>query len=96
MTDAPPAPTARAIEDAILSLTAARGPDKSICPSEVARALSPAAGDGWQSLLGPVRRSAVTLAVAGRIDILRKGQPIDPLTMKGVIRLRHGRGTIGA
>ena len=81
----------QSIEDTILALTAARGPDKSICPSEVARAVSPEGGGTWQSLLGPVRKSAVQLALAGRIDILRKGQPIDPRSMKGVIRLRTRR-----
>jgi hypothetical protein len=35
-----------------------------------------------------VRRAAVRLAQEGRIDILRKGKPVDPLGVKGVIRLR--------
>ncbi len=35
-----------------------------------------------------VRRAAVRLALAGRIHILRKGQPVDPTTVRGVIRLR--------
>lgn len=73
-----------AITAAILDLVEARGPDKSICPSEVARALDPA----WQPLLGPVRRVAVQLAAAGRIDILRKGKPVPPGEVRGVIRLR--------
>jgi len=73
------------IEAAILRLTAARGPEKSICPSEVARALAP---ESWRSLLGAVRRGAAGLAAAGRIDILRKGKPIDPASARGVIRLR--------
>ncbi len=73
-----------AVEAAILQLVEARGPDKSICPSEAARALD----HDWQSLLGDVRRAAVSLAKAGRIDILRKGQPIDPDAIRGVVRLR--------
>ncbi len=68
----------------IMSLVEARGPNKSICPSEVARALDPA----WQHLMTPVRRVAIDLALAGRIDILRKGKPIDPVDVRGVIRLR--------
>ncbi len=68
----------------ILRLVEARGPDKSICPSEVARALDPS----WQRLMIPVRRAAVRLALAGRIDILRKGKPVDPVDVRGVIRLR--------
>ncbi len=68
----------------ILRLVEAQGAHKSISPTDVARALDPA----WQSLLGPVRRAAIGLAVAGRIDILRKGKPVDPGEVRGVIRLR--------
>jgi hypothetical protein len=77
-------PAEAAIEAAILQLTDARGTDKSICPSEAARALDPQ----WQPLMGPVRRAAIRLAQAGRIDILRKGKPVDPAEVRGVIRLR--------
>ena len=74
------------IESEILRHVTARGPDKLICPSEVARALDP---EAWRGLLTPVRRAAARLAQAGRIDILRKGRPVDPtLEIKGVIRLR--------
>ena len=79
-----PLPNA-AIEAMILELTAARGPSKSICPSEVARALRP----DWHPLLLAVRQAASRLALAGQIDILRKGQAVDPLGVKGVIRLRQ-------
>ena len=77
------------IDAEILALTEARGPDKSICPSEVARALA----EDWRALMGDVRRGAARLAEAGRIDILRKGKPIDPATMRGVIRLRSRSAT---
>ena len=73
------------IETTILALTEARGADKSICPSEVARALD----DDWRRLMTDVRRVALRLAEAGRIDILRKGKPIEPTAIKGVIRLRR-------
>ena len=73
-----------AITAAILALTQALGPDKSICPSDAAQALAVE----WRPLLGPVRRVAARLAQDGHIDILRKGKPIDPAQMKGVIRLR--------
>lgn len=75
-----------AIRDAILAQTAARGAAKSICPSEVARALEP---EAWQSLMPRIRREAALLAREGRIDILRKGKPVDPeAEIRGVIRLR--------
>jgi hypothetical protein len=72
------------IEATILALITQRGPAKSICPSEVARALRP----DWQPLLGEVRRAACRLAAAGQIDILRKGHVVAPAGVKGVIRLR--------
>ena len=72
------------IEASILELTQARGPDKSICPSEVARQFRP----DWQRLMTPVRQAAARLAIAGRIEILRHGKPVDPSGFKGVIRLR--------
>ena len=87
---APPAAAAPdPIETSILALTAARGPEKSICPSEVARALQPGPQqDGWQRLMTPVREAAIRLAKAGRIDILRKGRPVPIEAVRGVIRLR--------
>lgn len=78
------------IESEILRLTAASGPDKSICPSEVARALDPE----WQKLSSAVRRAAIRLAEAGRIDILRKGKRVEPAGVKGVIRLRIGQPAV--
>ena len=74
------------IEAQILALTTARGPGKSICPSEVARAIEP---DAWQPLLHAVRVAAKRLSAAGHIDILRKGKPIQPEAVHGVIRLRQ-------
>ena len=78
-------PTAAEIGAAILSLTAARGPEGSICPSEVARALRP----DWHGLMASVRQEAVRLARLGEVAILRKGRPVDPADVKGVIRLRQ-------
>lgn len=72
-------------EEAILALAAARGPASSICPSEAARALDAA---HWRARMHDVRAAAVRLAKAGRIQILRKGKPVDPDAFKGVIRLR--------
>ena len=72
------------IEAEIVRLATERGADKSICPSEVARALDPE----WRSMMTAVRRAAVRLAAAGRIDILRKGKPVAVQDVRGVIRLR--------
>ena len=43
----------------------------------------------WE--LSAVRRAAARLAEAGRIEILRKGKPVPPAEMRGVIRLRIRR-----
>ncbi len=72
-------------EAAILRLAGDRGPGKSICPSEAARLLDEVE---WRSRLGEVRAAAARLSRAGRIDILRKGRPIEPGEMRGVVRLR--------
>lgn len=72
-------------DDAILSLTAARGATSSICPSEAARAVD---SENWRKHMHAVRTAAARLAKDGRIVILRKGKPVDPDAFKGVIRLR--------
>jgi hypothetical protein len=77
-----------AIRREILRQTTARGADRSICPSEVARALAGGDDGPWRPLMGPVRRAAAQLAQGGRIEILRKGKPVPPEDMRGVIRLR--------
>ena len=75
------------IRATILRLAGQAGPAKSICPSEVARAMAPE--DAWRPLMGPVRAEAVKLAQEGRLEILRHGKPLpDPATPRGVIRLR--------
>ena len=84
----PPLPAPDAISATILALAEARGrsdgPGASISPDEVAQALAPE----WRPLLGRVRRAAAALAAEGRIDILRKGKPVDPAELRGVVRLR--------
>ena len=75
------------IEATILRLVAEQGPGRSISPLDAARALA-AEAPAWQSLARPVRRVALRLAAAGRIELLRKGKPVSPGEAKGVIRLR--------
>ncbi len=84
---------AAAIRAEILRQTSARGPGSSICPSEVARALAGGDDGPWRPLMGPVRRAAADLARAGRVEILRKGKPVPPEAMRGVIRLRAAAGS---
>lgn len=76
------------IEETMLRLVAERGADKTICPSEVARAIGGSHPDGWGPLMKPVRRVAERLMGEGRVAILRKGRPVeDPHTFRGIYRL---------
>lgn len=73
----------------ILDLARARGTGKSICPSEAARVIAgQVSAESWQKFLTPVRQAAVALAREGKIEILRKGKPVTPDGVRGVIRLR--------
>jgi hypothetical protein len=86
MTDTRPAPDT--ISETLLRLVAERGADKTVCPSEVARALGGPHPDGWGPLMQPVRREAVRLMKEGRIAILRKGRVVpDPDDFRGIYRL---------
>lgn len=74
-------------ETEIVQHAVQRGAGKTICPSEVARALGGSHPDGWGPLMTPLRAAAVRLAKAGRVVIYRKGRPVDPDDFKGVYRI---------
>lgn len=74
------------IRDRILQKLEQRGPEKTICPSEVARDLG---GDGWRQLMPQVREMGRKLAEAGAIEVTQKGQAVDPGRARGPIRYRH-------
>lgn len=76
-------PTFDEIAACILSLTARRGSEKTVCPSEVARALT----EDWRPLMPDVRASAARLTAAGHIVVTQNGRPIDATTARGPIRL---------
>jgi hypothetical protein len=73
-------------EQAILELLAARGPGKTICPSEAARLLG--GDDGFRPLMPVVRAAAATLTSEGLIEATRGGRRVDPRSPGGPIRLR--------
>ena len=73
------------IEEAILDALAKTPPGKSISPEDVAKTLQP---ERWQRILGQVRSTAVGLARAGTIVILRHNKPADPDSFKGIWRMR--------
>lgn len=76
-----PAPS---LETSLLE-TLARASGKTLSAPEVAQAMS--GEDSWHDLLMPIRRTAVKLAVDGRLVIYRKGKPVDPNDFRGVYRL---------
>jgi len=82
-----PIPDRAALEAAILRAAAARGPEKTISPMDVARTIGGDHPEGWGPLMGPIRQSAVRLMKEGRILILRKGRPVDPDDFRGVYRI---------
>lgn len=77
----PAHPTDAAIANALLDLALRRGRDKTFCPSEAARALSP----DWRPLMPRIRAVAATHP---DLQAVQKGHPVDPATARGPIRLR--------
>lgn len=75
------------IRRTIEAMVAARGADKTVCPSEVARAIAGQDETKWRRLMGPIRAEAVTLAGRNRLTIRRKGRIVDPNDFKGIYRL---------
>lgn len=73
------------IEEEIAAQVARRGPDRTICPSEVARAL--AGDEDFRALMPHVREAAAEMAERGEVVATQKGQPVDARTAKGPIRL---------
>jgi hypothetical protein len=79
---------AQAIRTTILTLVAQRGPDKTLCPSEVARAL----GNNWRDLMPAVRAVGGQLAAEGHIVVTQRGAVVDPTTAQGPIRYGQAQG----
>jgi uncharacterized protein DUF3253 len=74
------------LRDAILVLARERGPSKTICPSDAARAVG---GERWRDLMDDARDIARKLAREGEVEISQKGEVVDPdATWRGPIRIR--------
>lgn len=69
-------------------LLARTGSGKTICPSEVARAVAP---DDWRPLMEATRAAARRLVAAGEAEVTQGGHVVDPPTAKGPIRIRPVR-----
>ncbi|WP_298224626.1 DUF3253 domain-containing protein [Acidocella sp.] len=80
------------VEQTILAMLSAQGEQKSISFIEAAKTLAGQSADkNWRQLLTPAKQAAQRLARAGQIEILRKGKPIDPDLLHGVVRIRLKR-----
>lgn len=77
------------LEQAVLSLLAARAGRTTVCPSEAARQVG--TEDTWRDLMEPARRAARRLVAAGEVEITQGGEVVDPSTAKGPIRIRKVR-----
>jgi hypothetical protein len=74
------------LREAILTLARERGPAKSICPSDAARAVD---GENWRDLMDQARDVARELAKAGDVEITQGGDVVDPdATSRGPSRIR--------
>lgn len=74
------------LRTAILELARDRGPEKTICPSDAARAVG---GEDWRELMDQARDIARELARAGDVEITQRGEVLDPdAAWRGPIRIR--------
>jgi Protein of unknown function (DUF3253) len=80
-----PADQAR-LRAAILELLERRGPGKTICPSDAARAV--AAAD-FRPLMDTARAAAAELVADGEIEVTQRGEVVDLARARGPIRLRR-------
>jgi hypothetical protein len=70
-----------------LALAQHRSPDRTICPSDVARAVG---GEQWRTVMEPVRSVVRDLARAGEVAVLQRGETLDPdAEWRGPIRIRR-------
>ena len=74
----------QSIKQCILQLAELRGQEKSLCPSEVARIVSP---DDWRELMPKVRDVAYALVNQGVVKITQKGKDVSRQSVKGAIRI---------
>lgn len=78
--------TEERLRKAILEMSRERGPNKTLCPSDAARAVG---GDDWRNLMDDARAAARALARSGDVEITQNGEVLDPDgTWRGPIRIR--------
>ncbi|HVZ29018.1 MAG TPA: DUF3253 domain-containing protein [Asticcacaulis sp.] len=73
------------VEETLLALLSQVKSPESISPNDVAKALN---AENWQRQLPKVRAVILDLARQGRIEVLRKGKPVEFEGLKGIYRIR--------
>lgn len=66
------------------ALLRSRAPDKTICPSDVARVVGQ---PNFRKLMPLVRKVAIELAERGEVVIMQRGQVVNGRTAKGPVRI---------
>src|SRR5690348_6389172 len=77
-----------AVARTIHRLLRARGAGKTICPSEVARALTDGrSATAWRARMPEVRATAARMADRGEVVVLQRGRAVDACSARGPIRI---------
>lgn len=73
------------VAEVIIRMATERGPDKTICPSEVARDMF---AQNWRNHMNEIRDAAIKLQQQGKVSITQKGVEISVEDIKGPIRIK--------
>lgn len=71
----------------IRALLRHRDPDRTICPSDAARAVG---GSSWRTRMDAARAVAAELHDAGIVRVQQRGADVDPRTARGPVRIARG------
>ena len=69
----------------MMEMVQERGRAKSICPSEVARAIDPEGN--WRAFMNETLNAARRLSRQGQVKITQKSKILDPDDVKGPVRI---------
>jgi hypothetical protein len=78
----------------VIAILDALSSGKALTFQDVARAIAkdrkkPKDGPNlWRRYMNAVKQQAIHLAKTGRIEIIRKGEPVDPRDFKGIVKMR--------
>jgi len=79
----------------VIAILDALSSGKALTFQDVARAIAkdrkkPKDGPNlWRRYMNAVKQQAIHMAKSGRIEIIRKGEPVDPRDFKGIVKMRR-------